>query len=190
MTGPRRRGRRASAEPPAAAFAAGRASWPPCSLALLLVALLRAGRCRAGSARAHPAGQRLRRRHRPGQRAPWTGAIRALQQATGDVVVVATVETFAPFGDIREYAVKMFENRGRGIGEKGKDNGLLVLLAVKERQVWIEVGYGLEQFITDGFAGETSREFMAPEFRQRRLRRRPAGGRRCASSAASPRRGT
>src|SRR6185312_14476783 len=39
--------------------------------------------------------------------------IRSLQQASGDVVVVATVPTFKPYGDIREYAVKMFENRGR-----------------------------------------------------------------------------
>ena len=60
----------------------------------------------------------------------------------------------------------MFENRGRGIGQRGKDNGLLVLLAVKDRQVWVEVGYDLEQFITDGFAGETSRQDMAPEFRR------------------------
>ncbi len=95
-------------------------------------------------------------------------AIRALQQATGDVVTVVTIQTFAPFGDIREYAVKLFENSGRGIGEKGKDNGLLVLLAVKDRKVWIEVGYGLEEFVTDGYSGETSREFMAPEFREGR----------------------
>ena len=60
--------------------------------------------------------------------------IRALQAATGDVVVVATVPTIEPYGDIREYAVKLFENHGRGIGQKGKDNGLLILLAVKERQ--------------------------------------------------------
>ena len=33
-----------------------------------------------------------------------------------------------------------------------------MLLAVNDRQVWIEVGYDLEQFITDGFAGETSRD--------------------------------
>jgi uncharacterized protein len=91
--------------------------------------------------------------------------IRALQAATGDVVVVATVPTIEPYGDIREYAVKLFENHGRGIGQKGKNNGLLILLAVKERRVWIEVGYDLEQFITDGFAGETSRNYMAPEFR-------------------------
>ncbi len=93
-------------------------------------------------------------------------AIRALQQATGDVVVVATVETVGPYGDIREYAVKLFENHGRGIGEKDKHNGVLVLLAVKDRQVRIEVGYGLEEFVTDGFAAETSREFMAPEFKR------------------------
>lgn len=90
--------------------------------------------------------------------------ILALKQASGDVVVVATIDTFAPYGDIREYAVRMFENRGRGIGEKGKDNGLLVLLAVKDRRVWVEVGYDLEQFVTDGFAGEVSRTAMAPYF--------------------------
>ena len=93
--------------------------------------------------------------------------IRSLQQASGDVVVVATVRPFEPYGDIREYAVKMFENRGRGIGQRGKDNGLLVLLAVNDRQVWVEVGYDLEEFVTDGFAGETSRAgTWCPEFRQ------------------------
>jgi uncharacterized protein len=91
---------------------------------------------------------------------------RSLERASGDVIVVATVETYAPYADIREYAVKLFENGGRGIGQRGRDNGLLVLLAVKEREVWVEVGYDLEQFITDGFAGETSRQYMVPEFRQ------------------------
>jgi uncharacterized protein len=92
--------------------------------------------------------------------------IRSLEKTTGDVVVVATIDTFQPYADIRDYAVKMFENRGRGIGQKEPDNGLLILLAVKDRQVWVEVGYGLEEFITDGFAGETSRKAMAPEFRR------------------------
>src|SRR5262249_18038886 len=91
---------------------------------------------------------------------------RSLKAASGDVVVVATVPTIEPYGDIQEYATKLFENGGRGIGEKGKDNGVLILLALKERKVRIEVGYGLEEFITDRFAGETSREVMAPEFRR------------------------
>ena len=91
--------------------------------------------------------------------------IRALQAKTGDVVVVATVQTIEPYGDINEYAVKLFENHGRGIGQKGKDNGLLVLAAMKERRIKVEPGYDLEQFVTDGFSGETSREYIAPEFR-------------------------
>jgi len=91
---------------------------------------------------------------------------RSLKAASGDVVVVATVPTIEPYGDIQQYATKLFENGGRGIGEKGKDNGVLILLALKERKVRIEVGYGLEEFITDRFAGETSREVMAPEFRR------------------------
>ena len=92
--------------------------------------------------------------------------IRALQKATGDVVVVATVKTFQPdYADIREYAVKMFENSGRGIGERGKDNGLLLVVAVDDRQVGVEVGYGLEGIITDGFSGQTIREVIRPAFR-------------------------
>jgi uncharacterized protein len=91
---------------------------------------------------------------------------RALLAASGDTVVVATVKTFQPWGDVQSYATRMFENGGRGIGQKGKDNGLLVLLAVDDRQVWVEVGYDLEGVVTDGFAGETSRQVMAPYFRQ------------------------
>jgi uncharacterized protein len=91
--------------------------------------------------------------------------IRTLQAATGDIVVVATVPTIEPYGDIREYAVKLFANNGKGIGQKGKNNGLLILLALKERRVWVEVGYDLEQWVTDGFSGETSREVMTPFFR-------------------------
>src|SRR4051812_14497557 len=55
--------------------------------------------------------------------------IRALQTATGDVVTVATVPTFQPYGDIKSYAVKMFENGGAGVGQRGKDNGVLVVVA-------------------------------------------------------------
>jgi uncharacterized protein len=92
--------------------------------------------------------------------------IRSLQRATGDVVAVATVDTFKPYATIEEYAVEMFENGGRGIGEKGRDNGLLVVVAVDDRRVRVEVGYELEQFITDGFAGQVRDEELAPQFRQ------------------------
>jgi uncharacterized protein len=92
--------------------------------------------------------------------------IRQLQNASGDVLIVATVKTFQPDADIASYAVKMFENHGRGIGAKGKDNGLLLLLAVDDRAVRAEVGYDLEGIVTDGFAGQVSREVMVPYFRK------------------------
>lgn len=88
-----------------------------------------------------------------------------LLAASGDAVVVATVKTVQPWADLQSYATRMFENGGRGLGGKN-DTGLLVLLALDERQVWIEVGYGLEGAVTDGFAGETSRRVMTPYFRQ------------------------
>ncbi len=90
---------------------------------------------------------------------------RALKDASGDVVVVATVPTIEGYGDIQEYATKLFENHGKGVGDKGKNNGLLIVLALKERRVRVEVGYSLEEFITDRFAGETIRQVMIPEFR-------------------------
>ena len=101
-----------------------------------------------------------------GSKAELDKRIRALKDTTGDVVVVATVGTFQPYGDINEYAVKMFENGGRGIGDKGKDNGLLIVVAKDDRKVRIEVGYDLEGFISDGYAGQTIREAIAPAFRE------------------------
>lgn len=88
---------------------------------------------------------------------------RALLAASGDTVVVATVETIAPYGSIEEYAARLFEQSG--IGDRERDRGVLVLLAVSERRIRIEVGYGLEEFVTDGFAGEVIREQMLPAFR-------------------------
>jgi len=92
--------------------------------------------------------------------------IRALREATGTVVIIATVPTIAPYTSVDEYAVKLFEKAG--IGERKLDNGLLILVAVKEHGIRVEVGYGIEATITDGFAGDTIRKFMVPEFRANR----------------------
>ena len=89
-----------------------------------------------------------------------------------------------PFGSIEEYAVRLFEKAG--IGKKDKHNGLLIVLALNERRVRIEVGYGLEEFITDGFSGETIREVMLPAFRQGDYGRACSPARR-ASFSGSPR---
>jgi uncharacterized protein len=90
--------------------------------------------------------------------------IRALEAKTKDAVVIATVETIGSAGSIEEYAVKLFEQSG--IGQKSKDNGLLIVVAKAERKVRIEVGYDLEEFITDGFAGDVIRRQFLPAFRE------------------------
>ncbi|AMY11405.1 hypothetical protein LuPra_04655 [Luteitalea pratensis] len=104
----------------------------------------------------------------PASEARLDDLIRRLQSATGDTIVVATRDAMAPFADERELAVKWYENGGRGIGDKDKDAGILFVLLPKDRAVWIEVGYGLEGAITDGFSGSVSRELMAPAFREGR----------------------
>ena len=93
--------------------------------------------------------------------------IRALREATGDTIVIATVPTFKPYGTIDEYAVRMFENAGRGIGDRGKDNGILIVAAMQERALRIEVGYALEAYVPDGFAGEV-RDVIRARFREGR----------------------
>jgi uncharacterized protein len=92
--------------------------------------------------------------------------ILALQKASGDVVVVATVPSLEPFTNIEEYAVKMFENGGKGIGQKGKDNGALLIVAPEEREVRIEIGYGLEGELTDAQSRTIIETRILPHFRE------------------------
>ncbi len=67
-------------------------------------------------------------------------------------------------GQIEDFANKLFKQWG--IGQKGKDNGLLLLVAMKERESRIEVGYGLEPIIPDVLAGRILDHQLRPRFRQ------------------------
>lgn len=84
-------------------------------------------------------------------------------------IAVVTIPSFeeSGFADIEGAAVKLFEEWG--IGKKGKDNGILVLAAMKERKVRIEVGYGLEGEIPDGAAGEIIRSGIVPYFKKQQF---------------------
>ncbi|MGA1863593.1 MAG: TPM domain-containing protein [bacterium] len=84
------------------------------------------------------------------------------QKTTAEVAVVI-LNSIGPY-TIEDYAVRLFEDWG--IGRKGKDNGVLLLVAVMERRVKIEVGYGLEGAITDGTAGEIIRQIITPDFKK------------------------
>ena len=84
------------------------------------------------------------------------------EKETSAEIVVVTINSLED-NSIEDYAVRLFEDWK--IGKKGKDNGLLILIAKKERKIRIEVGYGLEPIITDGRAGRIIREQMKPAFR-------------------------
>ncbi len=64
---------------------------------------------------------------------------------------------------VEDAAVRLFEKWG--VGKKGKDEGILLLLAIKDRKNRIEVGYGLEPIVTDGAAGDVLRS-IRPILRQ------------------------
>ena len=68
--------------------------------------------------------------------------------------------------DIEGFAVRAFE--AWKLGEKGKDNGILVIVAREDRKVRIETGYGNEGALTDAQAGRIIRSTIAPAFREGR----------------------
>ena len=71
--------------------------------------------------------------------------------------------------DITSYAVALYQKWG--IGKKGSDRGVLILLAVQDRKYWTTVGYGLEPILPDGKVGGFGREAV-PLLEERRLCRR------------------
>jgi uncharacterized protein len=85
-----------------------------------------------------------------------------VKKSTGAEIAGATVSSLDDMS-VEEYAVSLFKKWG--IGEKGKDNGVLFLIAPNERKAKIEVGYGLEPVITDGRAGEIIRVIVIPFFK-------------------------
>lgn len=84
----------------------------------------------------------------------------------GVEIAVVTLPTLGG-QSVEEVAVELFA--AWGIGTKGKDEGVLLLVAPKERKLRIEVGYGLEGTIPDGLAGEIIRDTITPRFRQDRF---------------------
>ena len=86
-----------------------------------------------------------------------------IKERTGAEIVVVTVDNFRPFGSIDEFSVALAQKWG--IGEKGEDTGVLLVLAAIERRVRIEVGYGLEGAIPDFAAGRILDRDVIPDLK-------------------------
>lgn len=83
--------------------------------------------------------------------------------STSTQIVVVTVETING-EDIGILTPKWAHQWG--IGQAKEDNGVFVLLANKERKIWIAPGYGVEHKLTAGITGELVRNVIIPEFKK------------------------
>ncbi len=89
--------------------------------------------------------------------------LQAHENATGNQLVVATVK------DLQGYPIEQFGyqlGRHWGIGEKDKNNGVILLVARAERKIRIEVGYGLEGTLTDAISSNIIHTVIEPAFKK------------------------
>lgn len=90
------------------------------------------------------------------------GKLAAHEGRTGDQIVIATVPSLQG-GSIEDFANQLF--RFWKLGEKDRNNGILLLVAPNERKVRIEVGYGLEGALTDALSKVIITTSIAPRFK-------------------------
>lgn len=90
---------------------------------------------------------------------------REIERQTTAEVAVLTVKSTAPL-ETQQYAQKIFDQWK--IGKKGKDNGILFVVATVDRKMWIATGYGVEGVLPDGKVGEIRDRILRPLFRQER----------------------
>lgn len=89
--------------------------------------------------------------------------LEALERDTTDQVVVVTVPDLQGY-EIEEYGYQL--GRAWGIGQGDKNNGVLLIVAPRERKVRIEVGYGLEPVLTDALSALIIQNEILPSFRE------------------------
>lgn len=89
--------------------------------------------------------------------------LRAYEDSTSNQIVVAI------FPDAQGYPVEEFSIRlaeAWKVGQKGRDNGIILAVFLKERKIRIEVGYGLEDKVPDAIAIQIAQNVIAPYFRK------------------------
>lgn len=89
--------------------------------------------------------------------------IQDLKDKTGAEIAIVVVESTAPLTDF-DYAMKIAE--AWKPGTKGKDNGIVFLVATKDRKMRILTGYGVEGILPDGRVGEIRDRLVRPAFRR------------------------
>jgi uncharacterized protein len=91
------------------------------------------------------------------------GVLQELEQKTGAQYIVLTVLSTGGL-PIEQFSIELAEKWK--LGQKGKDNGMLFVLAKNDRKWRFEVGYGLEGFVTDQYCGRIGRNVLVPYLRK------------------------
>ena len=91
------------------------------------------------------------------------GVLQELEQKTGAQYIVLTVLSTGGL-PIEQFSIELAEKWK--LGQKGKDNGMLFVLAKNDRKWRFEDGYGLEGFITDQYCGRVGRDVLVPYLRK------------------------
>ena len=89
-----------------------------------------------------------------------------LLKETGIPIVVVTMPDIGG-AEYNDYANRLYS--AWGIGKKGEDKGVLIFVAVKERKMRIETGYGVEGILPDGLVGEIRDRYMIPYLKQNKF---------------------
>lgn len=97
------------------------------------------------------------------QRAIMSQELYRYAEKTGNQILVVTIPSLEG-EDLEGFTEGLYELNKPGV--KGKDNGLILLVAKAERKIRIEVGYGLEEAVPDGRAGMIIRNVMASGFQK------------------------
>jgi len=100
----------------------------------------------------------------PASRGRVSALLKELEEKTGAQVIVLTVKSLEG-RPIEEVSLHLAHDRWK-LGQKGRDNGVLILVAPAERKYRIEVGYGLESILPDSLAGTIGRRCFVPHFRR------------------------
>ncbi|HSI91730.1 MAG TPA: TPM domain-containing protein, partial [Adhaeribacter sp.] len=82
---------------------------------------------------------------------------------TSTQVAIVTITSLGPY-DVAAFAYRLGETWG--IGGKGKNNGILILISKEERAINISTGYGMEGVLPDAYAKRTIEQIIKPAFRQ------------------------
>jgi uncharacterized protein len=95
-----------------------------------------------------------------------TDYFRRIEEATGAQIAVLTVESLED-EVLEDYSIRVVD--AWELGRAGEDDGALLLIAMQEKKIRIEVGYGLEGRLTDATSGVIIREYLQPYFRAGRF---------------------